>query len=197
MQKKVDRRVRKTKSQLRAGLAQLMQEKNIREITVKELVEKVDINRSTFYLHYSDIQGMLQEIEDEILKEMERALYRYPMETEGKNSIYFFMKEMFHILEENREIACALVGPHGDIAFIRRIEAFLEQYSQQIGKDIFPEKLSEVKYFYSFCWNGCLGFIKTWLEKGADRTPEYAAKLMFQMVKNSMRAFREYAEEVF
>ena len=70
----MDRRVRKTKSQLRAGLAQLMREKSIREITVKELVDKVDINRSTFYLHYSDIPGMLKEIEDEILEEMGRAI---------------------------------------------------------------------------------------------------------------------------
>lgn len=55
MQKKTDRRVRKTKSQLRKGLAHLMKEKSIGEITVKELVDEVDINRSTFYLHYSDI----------------------------------------------------------------------------------------------------------------------------------------------
>ena len=52
---KVDRRVRKTRAQLRAGLARLMQKKNIREITVTELVDEVDINRSTFYLHYEDI----------------------------------------------------------------------------------------------------------------------------------------------
>lgn len=39
MQKKTDRRVRKTKSQLKTGLAQLMREKSIREITVKELVD--------------------------------------------------------------------------------------------------------------------------------------------------------------
>ena len=55
MAEKVDRRVRKTKAQLRAGLARLMQKKSIKEITVKELVEEVDINRSTFYLHYTDI----------------------------------------------------------------------------------------------------------------------------------------------
>ena len=40
MQKKTDRRVRKTKSQLKTGLAQLMREKSIREITVKELVRE-------------------------------------------------------------------------------------------------------------------------------------------------------------
>ena len=66
MAEKVDRRVRKTKAQLRAGLARLMQKKSIKEITVKELVEEVDINRSTFYLHYTDIYQMLESIESRI-----------------------------------------------------------------------------------------------------------------------------------
>lgn len=184
----MDRRVRKTKSQLRAGLAQLMREKSIREITVKELVDKVDINRSTFYLHYSDIPGMLKEIEDEILEEMGRAIQEHPIEG-GEKSIYFFMQDMFRVLAANREIGCALVGPHGDIAFVRRIENFLEQYSRHVRGDMLPEQLAEMKYFYSFCWNGCLGFVKTWLEEGEDKSPEDAAKLMFQMVISSMRAF--------
>ena len=50
-----DRRVRKTKTQLENGLAGLLREKAINEITVTELTERVDINRSTFYLHYRDI----------------------------------------------------------------------------------------------------------------------------------------------
>ena len=59
MTEKMDRRVRKTKAQLREGLARLMQKKSIKEISVKELVEEVDFNRSTFYLHYTDIYQML------------------------------------------------------------------------------------------------------------------------------------------
>ena len=47
MAEKMDRRVRKTKAQLREGLARLMQKKSIKEISVKELVDEVDINRST------------------------------------------------------------------------------------------------------------------------------------------------------
>ena len=45
MAEKMDRRVRKTKAQLREGLARLMQQKSIKEISVKELVDEVDINR--------------------------------------------------------------------------------------------------------------------------------------------------------
>ena len=48
MAEKVDRRVRKTKAQLRRGLARLMQEKSINEITVKELVDEVDITVPPF-----------------------------------------------------------------------------------------------------------------------------------------------------
>ena len=74
MAEKVDRRVRKTKAQLRAGLARLMQKKSIKEITVKELVDEVDINRSTFYLHYSDIYQMLESIETELMDEIAQVL---------------------------------------------------------------------------------------------------------------------------
>ena len=69
MAEKVDRRVRKTKAQLRAGLARLMQKKSIKEITVKELVEEVDINRSTFYRYFSDKYKLRDEIVDEIVRD--------------------------------------------------------------------------------------------------------------------------------
>ena len=59
MAEKTDRRIRKTKAQLRRGLAKLLKEKTIKEITVKELVEEVDINRSTFYLHYTRFWKLL------------------------------------------------------------------------------------------------------------------------------------------
>ena len=55
MSEKMDRRVRKTRAQMRAGLAYLMKTKSIKEITVKDLVEAADINRSTLYVHDTDI----------------------------------------------------------------------------------------------------------------------------------------------
>lgn len=64
-----DRRVRKTEALLLKGLMQLMETKDIRDISVKELSDLVDINRSTFYLHYSDIYDMLAQIENELFIE--------------------------------------------------------------------------------------------------------------------------------
>ena len=91
MEKKTDRRVRKTKNQLRTGLARLMKKKNIGQITVKELVDDVDINRSTFYLHYSDIPSLLKEIEDDMIEEIERAILEHPIKIE-KDTTYLFIE---------------------------------------------------------------------------------------------------------
>lgn len=193
MQKKVDRRVRKTKSQLRTGLARLMQEKGIGEITVKELVNEVDINRSTFYLHYSDIPALLREIEDDMMEEMERAVREHPIKEDSTSR---FIEDIFRVLNENREISRALIGPHGDLGFVRRIEKLLEENSSEFLAQLFPERVQDMKYFYSYCLNGCLGFVKTWLEDGEAKPPEYAADLTFRMVVSSMKAFYETAEDV-
>ena len=120
MKEKTDRRIRKTKAQLRAGLAKLMQEKSIKEITVKELVVEVYINRSTFYLHYTDIFNMLSTIEEELLEEIRQTIQNHPVSPFNESS-FPFIEDIFHILAENKDICNALLGPNGDIAFIHRI----------------------------------------------------------------------------
>ena len=99
------------------------------------------------------------------------------------------------MLDENREVGRALIGPHGDLGFIRRIEKLLEENSRELLEKLFPERVEDMKFFYSFCLNGCLGFVKTWLEDGAAKTPECAADMTFRMVVSSMRAFYDTAGE--
>ena len=61
---KTDRRVRKTKTRLLNCLTELMKEKEVKDISVKELSDLADINRGTFYLHYRDVYDMLNKVED-------------------------------------------------------------------------------------------------------------------------------------
>lgn len=195
MQKKTDRRVRKTKTQLRNGLAMLMKEKSVGEITVKELVDQVDINKSTFYLHYPDISGLLYEIENDLAEEMERAIREHPIEKREDNGFYF-LQDIFQVLDNNREIVSALVGPYGDMRFIQKVEVILARNSREVLEQMFPEKSDQMDYFYAYCLNGCLGFVKTWLADKKSCTPEFAADFIYRMVVSSMRAFCETREEV-
>ena len=69
-----NRSVRNTKRRLREGLLQLMEEKPINEISVKELTDLVDVNRGTFYFHYQDIYDLLRAMEDEFFAQFDRTL---------------------------------------------------------------------------------------------------------------------------
>lgn len=77
---KTDRRILRTRALLRQGLAELMQEKNAGDITVKELVAHANVNRSTFYLHYTDIDQMLASIEAELLERIEASVQAHPID---------------------------------------------------------------------------------------------------------------------
>lgn len=185
MKEKTDRRIRKTKAQLRAGLAKLMQEKSIKEITVKELVEEVDINRSTFYLHYTDIFNMLSTIEEELLEEIRQTIHNHPVSPFNESS-FPFIEDIFQILAENKAICNALLGPNGDIAFIHRIEDLISIHSLNVLRQTFPDTIEDLKYSYSFCLSGCIGLVKTWLTSDTDETPQYMAQLTFRLIMNAL-----------
>src|SRR6185503_17813339 len=58
-QEKQDRRKRKTRLQLRSALLSLLKEKRYEEISVQDIIERADVARSTFYIHYVDKDDLL------------------------------------------------------------------------------------------------------------------------------------------
>ncbi|MCS0542790.1 TetR/AcrR family transcriptional regulator, partial [Aeromonas veronii] len=74
---KLDRRKQYTRMVLKGSLMKLLKEKPIATITVKEICEVADINRSTFYAHYSDQFDLLKKIEEEIIEDMITYLNQY------------------------------------------------------------------------------------------------------------------------
>lgn len=187
---KTDRRIRKTKAQLRAGLAKLMMEKSINEITVKELVEEVDINRSTFYLHYTDIYNLLESIENELYVELLQAIETHTVNP-ITGDVFPFIADIFSILEQNKDICGALLGPHGDMAFVHRIEAIIETNSINLLQHLIPENnMTDIYMTYSFCLSGCVGLIKSWLKDDYPATPSHMAELTYRIFNNVMQEYR-------
>ena len=192
MAEKVDRRIRKTKSQLKSGLAQLMMEKSINEISVKELVEKVDINRSTFYLHYSDIYNLLDEVENDMLKEITHIIETHPMGE--KDNTFTFMEDIFMVLERNKEICKALMGDNGDANFTVKIKEIISENAMKNLELLFPDIKDDLKYTFSFCLYGCMGIVNQWLFENGTETPGHMAKLTFSMVIHALGINKKYDE---
>lgn len=67
---KEDRRIRKTKSSIKKAFTQLLKEKELDKITIKDITTQADVNRGTFYLHYEDKYILLNDMEDECISEL-------------------------------------------------------------------------------------------------------------------------------
>lgn len=68
--KNQDLRVKRTLRSIREAFYELIQEKDFESISITELTERADINRKTFYLHYSSIMDLATEVEEEILEDL-------------------------------------------------------------------------------------------------------------------------------
>ena len=68
---KEDRRIRRTQKMLKDSLIELMTERDFKNISVKDITERADLNRGTFYNHYTDTYDLLQKMESDVLADFQ------------------------------------------------------------------------------------------------------------------------------
>ena len=180
---KIDRRVRRTRALLLQGLIRLMNDKDIKDISVKELSDLADINRGTFYLHYNDIFDMVEKLEDELFVEFNSILDRNLKEESQLHSPQSTLYDIFTFLERHRDLAKVMIGPHGDLAFVNRLRSLVEERLRHLMKqeDFSPES----GYGYAFLISGYIGVIKLWLERYDPRSPEEMAEICAGLLRNT------------
>ncbi len=66
----MDLRIQRTKAAIKESFLELRKKKPIEKITVTELTKSANINKATFYLHYSDIYALSDEIENSLIDEI-------------------------------------------------------------------------------------------------------------------------------
>lgn len=64
---KMDRRVIRTRKNIRQAFTTLIMEKEYSKITVSDIAQHAGINRRTFYLHYASVDEVLQEVERDLV----------------------------------------------------------------------------------------------------------------------------------
>ena len=72
-EQKEDRRSRRTRKLLVHALFSLMQEKRYTAITVKDIIQRADVGRSTFYLHCRDKEDLLEDGLDEMIHQIDHG----------------------------------------------------------------------------------------------------------------------------
>jgi len=180
-EQKIDRRTRKTKKILLHCLTELMAKKKINQITVKELTDLADVNRSTFYLYYKDIFNMVEQIENEMFVEFIDAFKKYSKENNIYESSLTFYTYIFEYIQNNAEICKILLGPDGDYSFIEKFKNAIIQIKPPLDAAI-PE--IEIHFIRPYMISGCIGVIQQWLMDGMNSSPKEMATIITKAIKN-------------
>ena len=184
--KKEDRRVRRTKKLLTQALTELLQKKQVNEITVKELTDLADMNRGTFYMYYRDIFDMLEKIEDELFQKLD-VIAQTHEHGDPTQQVKPILLDLFRFIEENQEMCRVLLSPNGDMNFLHRLYEAIRERSLEIWKDqmgSLDEK--EFDYRYSFVIFGCAGMIRAWVNRSCQETDMQMAELADRMIRRGI-----------
>lgn len=189
-EKKTDRRVRRTQKMLRAALVELMKEKRVQEITVREISELADFNRGTFYLHYKDVFDMVDRIEEELIEELERLLEQFMPQEEGE-SVVPMLRRIFEFLKDNADIGRVLLGPNGDLSFVSRVKVLVRNRMLTIWPKIAKTTdTAYLDYFASYIVSGFVGLFEAWLAHDMKESPQEMAELAKKMVVMNLEPFQ-------
>ena len=181
-EKKEDRRVRRTKKLLTQALTQLLQTKQINEITVKELTELADMNRGTFYLYYKDVFDMLEKIEDGMFERLDQIISAHENEDMSVQTRPM-LEDLFVFIEENQEMCRVLLSPHGDMNFLHRLNEVVREKCLRAWPNIRKEKgEADFDYHYSFVVFGCAGIIRAWVNRNCSESAEKMAEMAYGMI---------------
>ena len=108
----------KTKRLIRKTFLELLHEKKqLRKISVSELVRRAELDRSTFYAHYSDIFEIAEEMEVEIIREVFDSHH-----ISGKEDVYDFFRGMYDCFAVHHEEYAMLLASDEPIAFLRKLK---------------------------------------------------------------------------
>lgn len=179
-EQKIDRRVRKTKKVLLQALTKLMSEKKINSITVKEVTDLADVNRSTFYLYYKDIFDMVEKIETEMFNEFSEAFDTFTKKGPNNDNVLSFFIYVFEFVQVNADMCKILLGPDGDYAFIEKFKDAIKQYQPPIEN---PSSRLKCQYFLPFVMSGYIGIIQQWLNDDMKAPPKAMAATVFEMLQ--------------
>jgi hypothetical protein len=169
----MDRKDR-NKQLLFQALIDLMEVKPVSRISVSELTERANVNRTSFYNFYTGIDDMIQKIEADLSKSLAEAFREYALEVANHDSgnhdsatkLFSFL---FRFVKDNAKIFGFLLTPDTNHIVLQKTCNLLAEYV--------ATESPEQQYSLPFITFGCIGVIQRWLQGGMKENPEDMALL--------------------
>jgi AcrR family transcriptional regulator len=160
-----DRRVRRTRKLLHDAFISLVIEKGYEKTTIQDILDRADVGRSTFYVHYRDKEALLTANFDAMHEQLERELDR--IAATGPVDVALPAALLFEHAYRNQRVYRAMCGRQGGELVQRHLRRLigdvlrkrLGPQFQQVGAEVPADVAAE---FYT---SAALGLLVWWIDK--------------------------------
>ena len=162
-----DRRARRSRRLLKESLLTLMKQKSFSEISVRDVTDEADMNRGTFYLHYTGTADLLQNLEADLLEEIQDLVDAHISETMEKGTVRPLLEPVLDFVVAQRETCEILFRGNETSNFVQALQQLIRKNGAPLIETWFhPQDQSLTDYLLSFLTWGFIGLLKEWFDQG-------------------------------
>jgi len=150
----------------------------IGRITVREICEKADIHRSTFYVHYRDVYDLVEKVEQNMsLKLTEQFFYKLDQHASARDCF----AAIFEFIRMHREFYLYYLTENSHSGVLQLAwDMIQERFTNAAvnAADFGALTLEEMKYHGAFFLFGLTAVVRSWLQNGCPESPSELYELI-------------------
>ena len=183
MNTKNNQRTRLSKLLFKNALMDLLKEKgSINKVSVRELCDRAELNRSTFYAHYNEPNDLLMEIETELLDATEEHLKKIGEENDAGAHKYI-LSFLQYIKQNDKQFRTLLIDSADPEFRSRFMQQSIIQFVENLRIEL-PKELEQ--YIFSYILNGSTGIIIQWIRSDYAADENEIVNLLFSINNSAL-----------
>ena len=177
---KKDRRTRKTRQLLRDTLLTLLKEKRYEEISVQDIIERADVARSTFYVHYVDKDDLLTGSHGIFAENLGAQMLAHA----GESGSAFSSRTWFYHIQAQGDILKVIAKDSAMELAMKTLHGIIHDSVQKGMQAHAPIKNASVPLplIVDYLTDTLMTLIKWWFKDGMRYTPEQMDEMFQQLV---------------
>ncbi|MEL6524460.1 MAG: TetR/AcrR family transcriptional regulator [Chloroflexota bacterium] len=198
MSEKLDPRVIRTRRLLRTALLTLIPRKGYASITIQDITDEATLNRSTFYMHYTDKADLFASVIEDVLDEL-RTITPPPQKQLETARIHRIYERLFEHVQRHWGFYALMLSEDSIASFASQMRQHIEHIAVQLVEP-YADDMGAIDpaLYASFVSSSFLGVIRWWLRTQPHPPPTEVATHFMQLTLGGMvKAFGLDAEALF
>jgi AcrR family transcriptional regulator len=150
-----------TKNILIDSFWEIYKKKSIDKITVKEITDRAGYNRATFYIHFKDVNDVLQCIEDKLYEDFDTTFKNSNIESYSQEEL---LKNAFNLFSVNEGYYRVLLSSKGDPYFVAKSKEKLMGLFHSFSKKNSTLTEKSTDFIMEYITGGLISCILYWFE---------------------------------